>query len=102
MNVGDIVKITDKTNRDLWVSGIVVSLEDEYTWPIVETMLDDKYEVDGDYYDTEVVRAVEPKTIGSIVEYNNKQYIRFRDHEYGWIEVNGDSLTSYRWSSITS
>jgi hypothetical protein len=102
MNVGDIVKVTSKRSPDLSVTGIVVKPEDDMLWATLKTMFDDKFIAYGDDYVVEVIKRVEPTAIGAIhTSDNGKQYIRFRDHEYGWIMVNGDTLTSYRWEGIS-
>jgi hypothetical protein len=102
VNVGDIVKVTSKRSPDLSATGIVVKPEDDMVWATLKTMFDDKFIAYGDEYTIEVIKQVEPKTIGAIhTAVDGKQYIRFRDHTYGWIMVNGDALTSYRWESIS-
>jgi hypothetical protein len=101
MNPGDVVRITSKRNTDLSVTGIVITPEDDMTWPVVKTMFDDKFIVYSDEYTLDTIKRVEPKTIGSIYTADNgRQFIRFRNREYGWIEVDCDALITYRWAGI--
>jgi hypothetical protein len=89
MNVGDLVKITHKDNPDLWCSGIVIRPEDEFTWATVKSMREQNFMVNRNFYDVEVIRAVEPKTIGSVYTDKNKvRWTKFTDspsYNYQWI-----------------
>jgi hypothetical protein len=81
MNTGDLVKITDKVNRDLWATGLVIQPEDDYRWAVVETAFETHCLIDGDCYDIEVIRRVEPEIIGSVITDKNKvRWTKFTDN----------------------
>lgn len=93
MNVGDLVKITLKSNRDLFISGVVKSLEDDYVYAIATTVRGDIV-LDGEDYDVEVLRAVEPAKIGSVhVDRHGMRWTKFTDcpsYVRQWISERGD------------
>jgi hypothetical protein len=103
MNVGDIVKITHKQNRDLWVSGIIVKPESDLCWATARTMFDDKLIVYGDIYDYEVIRAVEPQELGSTHTTNKgTTYIRYaKNLDRRWVLADSTTLFTYTWEEIT-
>ena len=101
MNIGDIVKITDKRNPNMWCSGIVIIPENRYMWATVKTMHDDKWVVEGYDYDIEVVGTVEPESVGSVyTDALNVRWTKFTDDECRkqWISEYGNILD---WSEIT-
>ena len=93
MNIGDLVKITLKVDRDLFMSGFVTRLEDDMVWATARTLYNYDFVLDGDEYDIEVVRAVEPKTIGTVhVDRNGVRWTKFTDspiYADQWISEHG-------------
>lgn len=101
MNVGDIVKITDKRNPNMWCSGIVINPEDDYVWATVKTMHDDKWIVEGYDYDIEVVGTVEPEAIGSTHTSKNKQYVKWStDLDRRWMLTDDPHMYTFTWEEI--
>ena len=83
MNIGDLVKITLKTDRDLFMSGFITRVEDDHVWATARTLYNYDFVLDGDEYDIEVIRAVEPKTVGTVhVDRNGVRWIKFTEHTH--------------------
>ena len=93
MHVGDLVKITLKDNPDLFVSGVIKCVEDEYVWAQATTVRGDIV-LDREEYDIEILRMAEPAKVGSVhFDKNGTRWTRFTDKERylcHWIDDNGN------------
>ena len=92
MHVGDLVKITLKDNPDLFVSGVIKSVEDDYVYAIATTFRGDIV-LDEDF-NVEVLRVAEPTKVGSVhFDKNGTRWTRFTDKERylcHWIDDDGN------------
>lgn len=102
MNIGDLVKITNKRNPDLLATGIITMPEDEYTWAVAETAFENRCLIDGRVYDIEVIRRVEPEAIGSVyIDKNEVRWTKFTDNSnYNKQWISEYALTE-TWKNIT-
>jgi hypothetical protein len=102
MNVGDVVKITDKKEPELWCSGVVTDPETEASWAVARTMSDRRFVIDLDYYKVRVIRAVEPTEIGSKYKSpDGPTYIKIGSTSDDWIMINPKVMALKSWSEIT-
>lgn len=101
LQIGDVVRVTDKHNKDMSVTGVVVESESDFMWASIKTMNDDRFFADGDKYDVELIRRVEPEAVGSTITLNGITYTKWTNSgrwTNRWIsDTHGDTVS---WSDL--